>query len=149
MTMRSSAGGYQLDTDADRLDLDRIERWLAAESYWALGRERAVIERSLANSIVYGLYAPSGEQVGVFRVVTDRATFAWLCDVFIDAEHRGRGLSHWAVALIRDDLLNLGVYRIVLATNDAHELYAKVGFTAPAEPQKWMELNTRTREPRP
>lgn len=88
MTMRSSAGGYQLDTDADRLDLDRIERWLAAESYWA-------------------------------------------------------------VALIRDDLLNLGVYRIVLATNDAHELYAKVGFTAPAEPQKWMELNTRTREPRP
>ena len=137
------ATGFDLDTDQSRLDFDVIERWLAVESYWAKGRSRTVIARSLDNSLVYGLYTPHGAQVGLFRVVTDYATFAWLCDVYVDAAHRGHGLAEWALTLIRDDLQAAGVYRIMLATNDAHGLYARLGFAPMADPGKWMELNTR------
>jgi GNAT superfamily N-acetyltransferase len=132
--------GFELDPDQDRLDLDLVERWLSVESYWAFGRPRGQIERSVANSTVYGLYNDLGFQVGLFRVVTDKATFAWLCDVFIDPRYRGRGLAQWAIAQIRDDLYDLGVYRIILVTQDAHGVYAKVGFTALSEPQKMMIL---------
>jgi GNAT superfamily N-acetyltransferase len=135
--------GYQLDGSQDRLDLDAVERWLATESYWALGRSRTDIQRSIDNSLVWGLYAPCGEQVGFFRVVTDRTTFAWLCDVFVDSTQRGRGLAGWALEIIRNQVLAMGVYRILLATHDAHGVYQKLGFTAQAEPGIWMELTTR------
>jgi GNAT superfamily N-acetyltransferase len=135
--------GYQLDDARERLDLEAIERWLAGESYWARGRSRARIQKSIDNSVVYGLYAPGGQQVGFFRVVTDKTTFAWLCDVFVDSSQRGRGLALWALELIRDQILATGVSRIILATSDAHGVYEKLGFTAHAEPEKWMELTTR------
>jgi GNAT superfamily N-acetyltransferase len=135
--------GIDLDSDQSRLDFDAIERWLSVESYWARGRSRSVIARSFDNSLVYGLYTPHGVQVGVLRVVTDYATFAWLCDVYVDAEYRGNGLAQWALAHVRDDLLAAGVYRILLATNDAHGLYARLGFGPQVDPGKWMELNTR------
>lgn len=134
--------GFELDSDLARLDLDLVERWLAVESYWAFGRPRAQIERSLANSTVYGLYNDLGIQVGLFRVVTDRATFAWLCDVFIDPHYRGRGLAQWALGHIREDLYELGVYRIILVTQDAHGVYAKAGFMPLTEPEKMMILTT-------
>lgn len=134
--------GVELDPSRERLDLDTVERWLATESYWANGRPRATIERSIANSVVYGLYAGT-RQIGFFRIVTDQTTFAWLCDVFIDRAHRGGGLARWALEHIRDDVFAMGVYRILLATDDAHGLYAKLGFTPHAEPDKWMELTTR------
>lgn len=142
--MRVSDDGYQLDTDRGRLDLDRVEHWLSG-AYWSLGRSRAMIERSIAGSTAYGLYGPSGEQVAFFRVVTDHATFAWLCDVFVDEAHRGRGLAQWAVAHIRDDLQAEGVYRIILATSDAHGVYAKVGFEPLAAPERMMALITPAR----
>lgn len=147
--------GVILDSSPSRLDLDAIERWLAAESYWALGRPRSAIEKSVANSLVYGLYLPAPEasaecstpaatgQIGFFRVVTDKTTFAWLCDVFVDAAYRGGGLAQWALAHIRDEILAMGVYRILLATADAHAIYEKLGFKPHAEPGKWMELTTR------
>jgi len=138
-----SEAGYQLDGSKERLDLGAVERWLATESYWAFGRSLADIKKSIENSLVYGLYAPGGEQVGFFRVVTDRTTFAWLCDVFVDASQRGRGLASWALEIIRDEVLAMGVYRIVLATGDAHGVYERLGFTPHAEPEKWMELTTR------
>lgn len=143
MSERVNEAGFVLDTDPARLDLDTVERWLAQESYWATGRERAVIERSLAGSTVYGVYAPDGTQVGLLRVVTDGATFAWLCDVFIEGAYRGQGLAQWAVAAVRDDLHALGVYRIILATADAHGVYAKAGFVPLPEPDRWMQLTTR------
>jgi GNAT superfamily N-acetyltransferase len=138
-----SKAGYQLDGSKERLDLGAVQRWLATESYWAFGRSLADIEKSIDNSLVYGLYTPGGEQVGFFRVVTDKTTFAWLCDVFVDASQRGRGLAGWALEIIRDDVLAMGVYRIVLATSDAHGVYERLGFTPHAEPEKWMELTTR------
>lgn len=132
--------GFELDTDQSRLDLDLIERWLAVESYWAAGRPREQIERSLANSLVYGIYTAAGRQIGLLRVVTDHATFAWLCDVYIDPDFRGRGLAQWAVAHLRDELQAKGVYRIILATQDAHGVYAKVGFQPLSEPERMMAL---------
>ncbi|WP_117214591.1 GNAT family N-acetyltransferase [Allorhizocola rhizosphaerae] len=141
--MRVHESGAMLDPSPSRLDLDRVERWLATETYWARGRPRADIVKSIENSMVWGLYTGGGEQAGFFRVVTDKTTFAWLCDVFIDRDHRGRGLASWALAHIRDELLATGVYRILLATSDAHAVYEKLGFTPHAEPEKWMELTTR------
>jgi len=135
--------GYLLSTDPDRLDLARVHQWLSADAYWAMGRDRDTVERAFAGSIPFGVYRPGdGRQVAVARVVTDRATFAWLCDVYVDRAERGRGLGTWLAGAVRDHLADLGVRRIVLATNDAHGVYAKVGFT-PVLPERWMEYDGR------
>ncbi len=135
-------GEYRLSEDPAELDLDRIVRWISQEAYWAKGRERSAVERSFANSFPLGAYGPAG-QVAVARIVSDQATFAWLCDVFVDAGHRGRGLgtriARWAV----DWAEQRGILRIVLATVDAHEVYANVGFTPLAHPQRWMQIDRR------
>ncbi|WP_262283333.1 GNAT family N-acetyltransferase [Micromonospora sp. MA102] len=135
--------GYLLTTDPDRLDLDRVHHWLSTDAYWALGRDRDTVARAFAGSIGFGVYRPGdGRQVAVARVVTDRATFAWLCDVYVDRAERGRGLGTWLAGAARDHLAEWGVRRIVLATADAHGVYAKVGFT-PVEPDRWMKYDQR------
>ncbi|GAB3388550.1 GNAT family N-acetyltransferase [Micromonospora halotolerans] len=135
--------GYLLSTDPDRLDLDRVHHWLSTDAYWALGRDRDTVARAFAGSIGFGVYRPGdGRQVAVARVVTDRATFAWLCDVYVDRAERGRGLGTWLAGAARDHLAEWGVRRIVLATADAHGVYAKVGFT-PVEPDRWMAYDQR------
>ncbi|MFR9776022.1 GNAT family N-acetyltransferase [Micromonospora sp. MS34] len=135
--------GYQLSTDPTRLDLDRVHHWLSTDAYWALGRDRDTVERAFAGSIGFGIYRPGdGRQVAVARVVTDRATFAWLCDVYVDPGARGRGLGTWLAGAVRDHLAELGVRRILLATLDAHGVYAKVGFT-PVVSEHWMQLDQR------
>jgi GNAT superfamily N-acetyltransferase len=118
---------YEISTDPARLDIGLIHRFLSEESYWAKGRAREVVERSLEHSIVFGAYL-DGRQVGFARVVTDRATFAWLADVFVVAEHRGHGVSKQLVeaALGHPELGD--VYRWLLGTADAHELYRRFGF---------------------
>ena len=90
---------YLISTDRSRLNLDLIHKYLSAETYWASGRSRAVVERSIENSFPFGLYQGT-EQVGFARVVTDYATFAWIADVFILPEHRGRGLSKWLMQVM-------------------------------------------------
>ncbi|WDZ86352.1 GNAT family N-acetyltransferase [Micromonospora cathayae] len=138
------ADGYQLSTDPTRLDLDLVHRWLSTDAYWAMGRDRELVVRAFAGSIGYGVYRPGdGGQVGVARVVTDRATFGWLCDVYVDPAERGRGLGTWLADAVRDHLADLGVRRILLATNDAHDVYAKAGFTPLPEPARWMQLDRR------
>jgi chloramphenicol-sensitive protein RarD len=124
------------------MDLDRVHGWLSEESYWAAGRPRAVVDRSFAASLGVGVY-DGATQVAVARVVTDRATFAWVCDVFVDAEYRGRGIGTWLMAAITEHLRDLGVLRVVLATGDAHAVYAKVGFRPLAAPERWMEIDRR------
>jgi GNAT superfamily N-acetyltransferase len=120
--------GYEISTDRARLDLDAIHRFLSEDAYWSPGVEREVVERALANSLCFGLHAPDGAQAGFARAVTDRATFAYLGDVFVLPAHRGRGLGVWLVqtVLAHPDLQ--GLRRIELATADAHELYARFGF---------------------
>jgi GNAT superfamily N-acetyltransferase len=129
---------YLISTDAQRLDLDVIHRFLSEESYWAPGITREVVERSIENSICFGLYGSSG-QVGFARVVTDRAAFAYLADVFVLPDHRGRGLGKWLIETVLSypDLQNLR--RFFLGTADAHSLYERYGFR-PIDPARMMEL---------
>ncbi|KIR64710.1 GNAT family N-acetyltransferase [Micromonospora haikouensis] len=135
--------GHQLSTDPARLDLDLVHHWLSTDAYWALGRDRETVGRAFAGSLPYGVYRPGdGRQVAVARVVTDGATFAWLCDVYVDRAARGRGLGTWLAGGVRDHLATLGARRIVLATSDAHGVYAKIGFT-PVDPGRWMEYDGR------
>jgi GNAT superfamily N-acetyltransferase len=136
--------GYQLSDDSRRIDIDRVHRWLSTDAYWALGRSRETVVRAFGASMPFGVYAASsGDQVAVARTVTDGATFAWLCDVYVAREERGNGLGTWLVRTVRDRLAELGVRRILLATADAHEIYAAVGFTPLADPNRWMELDRR------
>jgi GNAT superfamily N-acetyltransferase len=134
---------YRLSDDPADLDLDRIARWISEDTYWASGRPRDVVERSFANSIAAGLYTHDGLQVAVARIVSDRTTFAWLCDVYVDRDHRGLGLgttlANWAAAWAQRH----GIRRVVLATLDAHQVYAKAGFAPIEHPEQWMMIDTR------
>lgn len=133
--------GYEISTDPARLDAETIHRWLSEDAYWALGRSREKQDRSIANSLNFGAYSSgSGVQVGYARIVTDYATFAWLCDVYVDPAARGKGLGTALAAAVRDHLAPYNLRRVLLATADAHEVYAKVGFAPLAQPEKWMAL---------
>ncbi|MET9698689.1 GNAT family N-acetyltransferase [Streptomyces sp. NPDC006529] len=133
-----------MSTDSARLDPERIHRWLSQDAYWALGRSREKQDLAIANSLNFGAYdRVGGRQLAYARVVTDRATFAWLCDVYVDPAARGRGLGTALAEAVRDHLAPYGVRRIMLATADAHGVYAKVGFEPLAEPGKWMALGAQ------
>jgi len=132
--------GYTLSTDPARLDIDKVHTWLSTDAYWAIGRPHETVRRGFATSLGFGVYRPDGAQVAVCRAISDWATFAWLCDVYVDRGERGRGLGTWMVGAARDELHARGVRRIVLATNDAHGVYAKLGFVQLSNPERWMEL---------
>ena len=124
-------GEYTISDERARLDVDVVHGFLSRESYWARGRSRERVERSIEHSLAFGVYRGDGRQVGFARVVTDRATFAWLADVFVVPDERGRGLSKWLVecVLAHPELQNLR--RWILATRDAQELYRRYGFVEP------------------
>ena len=134
--------GYVLTGDASRIDVSRVHRWLCDESYWAAGRAYDVVARSLEGSVPYAIFAGT-DQVGLARAVTDGATFAWICDVFVAEDHRGRGLGRWLVDSIVEDLSRDGVPRFLLATRDAHEVYRRSGFTALEGADRFMEIDRR------
>jgi GNAT superfamily N-acetyltransferase len=131
-------GEFVISTDPSRLDLEVIHRFLSEESYWARNRSRAQSETAVKNSLPFGLY--KGENlIGFARVVTDFATFAYLGDVFVVDEYRGRGLSKWLMASVIEHPDLQGFRRWVLATRDAHTLYEKFGFHGLVHPERWME----------
>ncbi|MFG3050878.1 GNAT family N-acetyltransferase [Kitasatospora sp. NPDC048239] len=133
--------GYEISTDPGRLDRALIHQWLSLDAYWALGRPREKQDQAIAGSLNFGLYEEaSGAQRGYARVVTDQATFAWLCDVYIAPDARGKGLGTALAAAVGDHLAPFGLRRVLLATADAHEVYAKVGFAPLEKPEKWMVL---------
>jgi GNAT superfamily N-acetyltransferase len=109
-----------------------------------LGRPAEVVAHSIETSLCFGVYAPAGEQVGFARAVTDYATFAWLCDVYIAPDARGAGLGTWLVRTAQECLAEHGVRRILLATADAHGLYASIGFVPLSDPGRWMEMDPRS-----
>jgi GNAT superfamily N-acetyltransferase len=137
-----SGGAVEVLVDPGDLDLDRVHRWLSEEAYWALGRPREVVERAAARSVNLAARV-DGELVGYARLVTDRATHAWLCDVFVAADHRGRGIGRELVAAADGLLASYGVQRAVLSTHDAHTLYADFGFAPLAHPDHWMARSYR------
>ncbi len=136
-------GEYCLTTDATRFSVDVIYGWLTAEAYWAQGRSREAVQTSIENSHLYGVVVPDGETVACTRVITDHVTFGWVCDVFVDTAHRGRGLGTWMVEEIVRHWSAVGVGRLLLATRDAHDVYAKVGFEPIAVPERFMEIDRR------
>jgi len=131
-------GDYLISTDRSRLDLELIHDFLSQTAYWAVGRQREVVQRSIENSLSFGIYK-GNNQVGFARVVTDYATFAWVADVFVLPEHRGRGLSKWLMEVILSHPELQGFRRWVLSTKDAHSLYARFGFIPLHRPERWME----------
>lgn len=130
---------FRLSTDPADVDVDVVTTFLHDEAYWSLGRPRAVVERSLAASRLYTLVAEDGTMAAFARVVTDGVTFGWICDLFVVAAHRGQGLGHHLVEAIVADPDLAGMKRLLLATADAHGVYADVGFVPLLDSTLWME----------
>lgn len=141
-------GNFEVDTAPERLDVDAAHAYLS-RSYWAEGIPRETVARALAGSLCFGLYdggeggnrgGGSGRQIGLARVITDRATFGYLCDVYVLEEYRGRGLGHWLMecVLAHPDLQ--GLRRFMLITRDAQELYRPFGFAEITYPERHMAI---------
>jgi GNAT superfamily N-acetyltransferase len=132
--------GFSISTEPSRFDLDMIHGYLSRETYWSLGIPREVLIRAIAGSLCFGIYEQE-RQIGFARVVTDRATFAYLCDVFVLPDYRGRGLSKWLMESIIGHPDLQGLRRFVLVTRDAHELYTQFGFVTPPDPTAYMHIH--------
>jgi GNAT superfamily N-acetyltransferase len=130
---------YEITCDKARLDIGAIHNFLSL-SYWSPGIPRAVVQRAIANSLCFGVLH-QGQQVGFARVITDKATFAYLADLYILPEHRGKGLSLRLMEQIVQHPDLQGLRRVLLATRDAHNLYAKFGFRPLAAPERFMEVH--------
>ena len=130
---------YEISTDAHRLNVEVIHKFLAEDSYWSPGIPRSVVERAIGNSLCFGVYHRAA-QVGFARVVTDKSTFALLADLFILKAHRGKGLSKWLMRCVvgHEDLQ--GLRRLLLLTSDAHGLYRQFGFKELGNPSRFMEV---------
>lgn len=136
--MKWQRGEYEIDTDPARLDLDVTHKFLSEEAYWSQGVPREILERAVGNSMVFGAYR-DGAQAGFVRVVSDRATFAWICDVFVLPEHRGQGLGKYLMECVTAHPELQGLRRWMLATRDAHGLYQQYGFTELHDATRFME----------
>jgi N-acetylglutamate synthase and related acetyltransferases len=136
--IESQKDNLTLSTDPNRLDIEEICGFLA-QAYWADTRSRKTIERSLKNSLVFAVY-DAERQVAMARVVTDFATFAWVCDVFVHPDYRGRGISKWMMTEILAHHELKGLRRWILASSTARGLYSQFGFSQLLHPERWMEL---------
>jgi GNAT superfamily N-acetyltransferase len=136
----------EVSTDPGRLDRELVHRFLSRDSYWALGIARERVDRAIDGSLPFGLY-DDGVQVGFARAVTDGATFAWIADVFVVGSHRGRGLGRRLLETVfaHPDVTN--ARNVLLATADAHDLYARFGFRPLMQPERWLSLRRPGREP--
>ena len=130
---------FYTSTDKSKLDIGLIAEYLSKRSYWAKGRSREKIERSISNTLCFGVYDASHRQVGFARVLTDFAVFAWIMDVFILEEHRGRGLGKLLMKAIMAHPALQDLERWGLGTKDAHGLYAQFGFRPLKTPETKME----------
>ncbi|HEY2710325.1 MAG TPA: GNAT family N-acetyltransferase [Caulobacteraceae bacterium] len=140
MPFETQHGEFTVTDDPARFDLARAHHWLCEESYWDTGIPLETFARAVANSLVIGIYTPSGEMVALARVVTDKATFAWIGDVFVDASLRGHGLGKALMTHIQAHPDLQGLRRTHLATRDAHSLYAHFGFVGLTGADRWMEI---------
>lgn len=135
--MEWTRDGFTISTDPARIDLDFVHDFLT-RSYWAEGIPRATVARSIAGSLSFGIYEGT-RQAGFARVITDKATFAYLADVFVAEGFRGRGLSRWLLACILAHPDLQGLRRFLLATRDAHGLYQKFGFEPLSSLAPWLQ----------
>ena len=140
MAFETACGGFTFSDDLQRFDLARAHGWISRESYWAKGVPFDVFARSVRGSLTIGAYAPASGMAAMARVVTDRATFGWICDVFVDRVCRGQGLGKAMMAYIAAHPDLQGFRRMHLATRDAHALYAQFGFRPLTGVDRWMEV---------
>ena len=131
-------GQYWITTDPQKLDLDAIHAYLS-RSFWAEGIPKETVAKAIANSLCFGLF-DGAEQIGLARVVTDRASFAYLCDVYVLEAYRGRGLGKWLIETVMAHPDLQGLRRFQLVTRDAHGLYSRHGFATPIHPDRHMEI---------
>ena len=131
-------GQYAITTDPEKLDIDAIHAFLT-RSFWAEGIPKEMVARAIANSLCFGMF-DGDTQIGFARVVTDRATFAYLCDVYVLESHRGRGLGKWLIEAVMAHPDLQGLRRFQLVTRDAHGLYRRHGFDEPINPERQMEI---------
>lgn len=139
MLSQINSDGFRISTNPAELDVAAIHRYLAEDSYWAKNIPLETVERAIENSLNFGLFAADGRQVGFARIITDKATFAWLCDVFVLPAFRGRGLSKWLMQVVWTHPDVQGLRRHMLATLDAHGVYAPFGFEPLATPERFLE----------
>jgi ribosomal protein S18 acetylase RimI-like enzyme len=130
-------GGFVADDDPARIDLDVVHGFIST-SYWAAGIPRDLMAKAIANSLNVGVYAADGAQVAYARAATDRATFAWIADVFVLESHRGHGLGKFVVSTLLEHPELQGLRRTMLATLDAHGLYRSYGFEDLADPSRFL-----------
>jgi GNAT superfamily N-acetyltransferase len=135
-----SQEGYSITTDTTFFNLNFIHGYLSTSSYWAANIPLETVQKSIENSLCFGVFH-LGKQIGLARVITDKATFAYLADVFIDEGYRGRGLSKWLMEEIMKHPDLQGLRRMLLATRDAHGLYAKFGFEPLTHTDRWMQIH--------
>ena len=140
MSMDWSRGDYHATDDPDAVDLTVVASYLAGDSYWAPGIPADTVARAVSNSLCLSVFDTDSAQVGFARVVTDRATFAYLCDVFVLPGHRGQGLGQWLARLAVDHPELAGIRWFLLGTVDAHEIYRRAGFRELAHPEYVMEI---------
>ncbi len=137
--MTTAKDQFTITTEKEKLDIEFIHSFLT-RSYWAEGISKELIERSVNGALCFGLFE-NDTQIGFARMITDKATFAYLADVFIIEEYRGRGLSKWLMEVIMAHPSLQGLRRMMLATRDAHRLYEKFGFTALNNVDRWMQIH--------
>ena len=140
MAYTTVSNGYAVSDDPARFDFERAYGWISEESYWGQGIPRETLRKAMENSLVVGAYADDGVMAGMARVVTDRATFGWICDVFVDEAHRGAGIGKMMMAYLKAHPDMQGFRRLHLATRDAHGLYAQYGFVPLTGVENWMEI---------
>ena len=140
MPHQTTEAGYTLSDDPARFDLARAHDWIGSQSYWGQGIPFDTFARACAGSLTVGAFAPDGAMAAMARVVTDRATFGWVCDVFVDPAYRGAGLGKMLMRYIRAHPDLQGFRRLHLATRDAHGLYRQFGFTELTKVENWMEI---------
>ena len=131
---------FLISTDKSLLQIARIHKFLSQDSYCCQGIPESFVARAIENSLCFGVYNANKEQIGFARVVTDYTGFAWLCDVYIEAQERGHGLSKWLVSCVKTHPNLQNLRRFCLATKDAHELYKQFGFEVTKNPENWMEI---------
>ena len=137
--MTVAKDNIQINTDKQKMDIDFIHAFLTL-SYWAEGISKETIKKSIEGSMCFGIF-DEGKQIGFARMITDKATFAYLADVFIDENYRGKGLSKQLMEAIMAHPDLQGLRRILLATRDAHSLYAQFGFTPLNNVDRWMQIH--------
>ena len=123
------------------VDVEQVSQWLSEIAYWSLGRSRETIEKSIAHSLNISILNQENKFIGYGRVVTDYATFGWLCDVFVDPNQRGRGAGKAIARAATEYFRDIPKFRLILKTTDAHHIYRSVGFEEFTDPDKWMIIN--------